>query len=256
MLETMMLWFATKLMFFPVKAIAAYPSHLEIPYEEVRFHNEEGLLLHGWFFHGKRSPLTLLFLHGNAGNIGDRLEMIRFLSRIGWNIFIIDYRGYGGSQGSPTIPGVIEDSDAAYRWLTRGKPETTPGKVVIWGESLGGALATELASREPAGALILQSTFTSLRDIGKFHYPFLPSALAPDLFRSIETIRKIRSPLLVVHGTEDETVPYSMGQRLYEAAPHPKRFYEIPGAHHNDTHLFGKNEYLLQIEEFLNEAGL
>lgn len=254
----MITFLVTKLLFFPVKPIAVLPSQSEIPYEEVRFRNEEGLLLHGWFFPGKIPRRTLLFCHGNAGNIGDRLEKIKFLYRIGWNIFIFDYRGYGGSEGSPTIKGLQRDTDAAYRWLVSGKETTKipPEQIILWGESLGGALATDLAARENIGGLILQSTFTSLHDIGKKHYPFVPSSLVPDVYRSIDTIRKIRTPLLVVHGTEDETVPFGMGRQLYESAPHPKRFYEIKGGHHNDCTAVGKGEYLRQIEEFLNEIGV
>jgi hypothetical protein len=250
-------WLATKLLFFPVKMISIYPSHYEMAFEEVRFRNDEGLLLHGWFFVGKKPDRTLLFLHGNAGNIGDRVPKIEVLRKIGWNIFIIDYRGYGGSEGSPSIEGLQRDADAAYLWLVTGRDESRipPERIILWGESLGGVYATDIASREPVGGLILEGTFTSLRDIAAAHYPFVPKVLVPDLYRSIDRIRKIQSPVLILHGTEDETIPHAMGKRLFENAPHPKRFYAVPGAHHNDVYQVGK-EYLSQIEGCLNEAGL
>ncbi|MBI2082363.1 MAG: alpha/beta hydrolase [Deltaproteobacteria bacterium] len=250
-------WLATKLLFFPIKSISFYPSQMETPYEEVRFKNDEGLLLHGWFFPGTKPDRTLLFLHGNAGNIGDRLDHIKQLLKIGWNIFIFDYRGYGGSEGSPSIEGLQKDTDAAYRWLVSGKEGTKflPEQIVVWGESLGGAYATDLATREPLRALILQSTFTSLHDIAQTHYPFIPKPIVPDIYRSIDKVRKIRSPLLVIHGTSDETVPFWMGKKLFESAPHPKRFYEVKEALHNNGYEIGKKEYLSQIEVFLNEAG-
>ncbi len=243
-----------KFIFFPTKVLALYPSQTEMPYEEVRLKNEEGQLLHGWFFPGKKER-TLLYLHGNAGNIGDRLDKIRFLRRIGWSLFIVDYRGYGGSEGSPTVAGVLKDTDTAYLYLTQ-KKKIPPEQVILFGESLGGAMAIDLASREPLGGMILESTFTSLRDMARFIFPIIPTAIAPDSLRSLSSIRRIKSPLLVIHGTKDETVPYEMGKRLFEAAPHPKRFYTVPGAMHNDAYVVGNLEYLKQIEEFLAGVGL
>ncbi len=243
-----------KLLFFPVKVIGVYPSQLEIPYREGFFNNDDGHRLHGWFFPGK-SDRTLFFLHGNAGNIGDRVDRIRFLSKIGWNIFIFDYRGFGGSEGSPTIKGVIQDSRAALRYLCE-----TLGfqgeQIVLFGESLGGALAIELGSEAPFEAVILESTFTSLHEMAQTAYPFIPQALVPNAFHSVEKIRQLKSPLLVIHGTNDPVVPFSMGKKLFEAAPHPKRFYVVEGAVHNDVYLRGGSDYLKVLEEFLSEIGL
>ncbi len=172
------------------------------------------------------------------------------------SLLIFDYRGYGGSEGAPTLEGVVQDTNAAYRWLTGGNVRTPPEKIILFGESLGGALAVDLACREPVGGVILESTFTSLRDLAQKVYPFVPSRLVPDVYRSREIIRGLTAPLLVIHGTDDEIVPFSMGQALFGAAPHPKRFYAVPGAHHNDVPAVGGREYLRQIEEFLNAAGL
>jgi len=245
---------AEKFVFFPLKVLEFYPSQLQIPYQDIRFKNGEDLTLHGWFFPGKRDQ-TLLFLHGNAGNIGSRLDKVRHLKRIGWNIFIFDYRGYGGSEGTPTVEGVLRDSETALRYLVE-TCKIPNEQIILFGESLGGALAVDLATREPLGGVILESTFTSLREISKRLYPFIPAAVVPDTYRSIDLIRKIKAPLLVIHGTDDEMIPFEMGRGLFNAAPHPKRFYGIPKAKHTDTFLAGGSEYLKQIEEFLTEVGL
>lgn len=244
----------SKFIFFPVKVIEFYPSQLEIPYEDIRFQNDDGLTLHAWYFKGKKDT-TLLYLHGNAGNIGDRLDKIQLLRRFGWNILIFDYRGYGGSEGEPTIDGVVRDTEAALRFLTTVK-KCPNEKIVLFGESLGGALALPLAKRGPLAAVILESTFTSLREMAKSIYPFVPSFLIPNVYRSVEEIRHITAPVLIIHGTDDEIIPVEMGRRLFKAAPHPKRMFEVPKAHHNDVYLTTKLEYLKNIEEFLTEVGL
>ena len=244
---------AAKFIFFPVKMIEFYPSQMEIPYEDVRFQNEEGLTLHGWYFKGKKDT-TLLYLHGNAGNIGDRLDKIQFLKRLGWSIFIFDYQGYGGSEGNPTIDGVLKDSEAAFRYLKEAR-KCPNEQIVLFGESLGGTLALHLSQSEPTAAVILESTFTSLRDVARQVYSFLPSFVVPDVYRSIDLIRHIKAPLLVIHGTNDEIVPFAMGKKLFDAAPHPKKLFAVPKAHHNDVYLT-KLEYLKEIEEFLASTGL
>ncbi len=249
---------ASKFIFFPVKVIEFYPSQLEIPYQDVRFKNETGQTLHGWFFPGKKpekADHTLLYFHGNAGNIGDRLDKIQLLRKLGWNIFIFDYQGYGGSEGTPTIEGVLTDSMSAFQYLTETK-KIPNEQIVLFGESLGGAMAVDIANREIVGAVILESTFTSLAELAQHVYKILPDFAVPDVYRSVELIRHIKAPLLVIHGDEDEVVPFEMGKKLYDAAPHPKKFYAIPKAHHNDTYVVGKLDYLKEIEEFLAAAGV
>jgi len=244
-----------KLLFFPTKMHEHHPSQVDTPCEEVFFKSSGDVMLHGWFFVGKKADRTLLYLHGNAGNIGDRVDKIQFLKKLGWNIFAFDYRGYGLSQGSPTIEGVLEDSRAALRYLTEkiGIPNE---QIVLFGESLGGAMAVDLAHTEPVAATILESTFTSLRDLSQEVYRFLPSGAAPDVYRSIDLIRHVKSPVLVIHGIEDEIVPFSMGKQLFDAAPHPKRLFAVPRAQHNDVYAVARGEYLKEIEEFLAAVGL
>ena len=244
---------ASKFLFFPEKVLEFYPSQLEIPYEDVRFKNDEGLTLHGWFFKGKRDH-TLLYLHGNAGNIGGRLDKVQLLRRFGWNIFVFDYRGYGGSEGHPSIEGVVKDSESAFRYLTE-KRKIPNEQIILFGESLGGAMAVHLAHQEPVGAVILESTFTTLRDLAGHIYKFLPAMAIPDVYRSVDLIRHIKAPVMVIHGTEDAVIPFEMGKKLYDAAPHPKRLFAVPNAHHNDVYVVGKLDYLKEIEEFLASAG-
>lgn len=237
-------------LFFPQKGIQFNPAQFQMPYEEVRLRNDDGQRLHGWFFPGTKAQ-TLLYLHGNAGNISNRLDKIQFLRQIGWSLFIFDYRGYGDSEGSPSIEGVLKDSEAALRYLVRSRQIPTE-QIILFGESLGGALATDLASREPFGGVILESNFTSLRDMAQSAYPFVPDLIVPDVYRSIEFIRQIKAPLLIIHGAQDHIIPVEMGKRLFKSAPHPKRFYSVPQASHNDVYVVGQREYLRQIEEFLD----
>jgi uncharacterized protein len=246
---------AAKFLFFPTKVHQYHPSQIDGPLEDLFFDSTDGLRLHGWFFTGKRKDRTLLYLHGNAGNIGDRIDKARFLQRIGWNVFAFDYRGYGMSQGSPSIEGVLDDGRAAMRFLT-DKIGIPNDQIILFGESLGGAMAVEIAAEEPVAAVILESTFTSLRELSQAVYRFLPEAATPDAYHSNDLIRRSKAPVLVIHGSEDEIVPFSMGKRLFESAPHPKRFFGVAGAHHNDVYEVAGKDYLKEIEEFLAAAGL
>lgn len=252
---SMMEGLAAKFLFFPTKVHQYHPSQMDGPMEDLFFDSTEGLRLHGWFFAGKRNDRTLVYFHGNAGNIGDRVEKIRFLQKIGWNVFAFDYRGYGMSQGSPSIEGVLDDGRAAMRFLTEkiGIPNE---QIILFGESLGGAVAVEIAAEEPVAAVILESTFTTLRDLAHSVYRFLPEAAVPDSYRSIDLIRRLKAPVLVIHGTEDEIVPFPMGKKLFESAPHPKRFFSVPNAHHNDVFEVAGKEYLGEIESFLAAAEI
>lgn len=244
-----------KFLFFPTKVHSYHPSQIDGSVEDLFFEAEPGIRLHAWFFAGKRKDRTLLYLHGNAGNIGDRVDKIQFLRKLGWNVFVFDYQGYGLSQGSPSLDGVLNDSRAALHYLTE-KVGIPNEQIVLFGESLGGAMAVTLGQEEPVAAVILESTFTSLRDLAHEVYRFLPSGVAPDIYKSLENIRHIKSPILVIHGLEDEIVPFSMGKKLFETAPHPKRFFGVPGAHHNDVYEIARSDYLQEIEEFLSAAGL
>lgn len=206
------------LLFFPSREILATPPK----YEELAIGG-----LHGWWIPGATPRIgQVLFFHGNAGNIGDRVPHYALLGAAGFDVLAFDYRGYGRSNGRPSERATYEDARAAHDALG-------PGRTFYLGESLGGAIALELAIERPPAGLILQSTFTSVRHMARLHYPIVPRALVPNAYPSLDLIPRLRAPLLVLHGSRDEIVPLMDGEELYDAAPEPKRI-EVFDAGHND----------------------
>ena len=195
---------------------------------------------------------VLLYLHGNAGNISHRYDQIHLLMFLGISVFIIDYRGYGRSEGKPSEKGLYLDARAAWSCLTGGR-RVDPGNIVVLGNSLGGAVAIDLASdggAAPAG-LIVQSSFTSAPDMAKLVMPVVPRSWIRTKMDSVVKIDRVDCPKLFVHSRADEIVPYELGQRLYEAASAPKQFYTVEGAGHNDTTSTGGKAYLRQLQDFI-----
>ena len=242
--------------FFPDSFFIGDPSAWGMPFDDVYFDTGDGLKLHGWFVPGEKA-VTLLWCHGNAGNISYRLDNMKLLhDKTGAGIFIFDYRGYGYSQGRPSEIGTYRDAEAALAYLHQ-RPDIDTDSIVIFGRSLGGAVAVDLASRHPCRGLILESTFTSLIDI--FEIPFeyrddseLRSRFSAVKYDSLAKIKKVKVPLLMFHGDRDEVVPFESGCSLFSAANEPKRFYVIEGAGHNDTYIIGGDEYLKTIREFVD----
>ena len=231
--------------FFPDGCFAGDPEEWGMPFDSVYFDTVDGLRLHGWFVPGA-GRITILWCHGNAGNIGDRLHNMKLLhDRLGVNIFIFDYRGYGRSQGRPTEEGTYRDARAALAYL-HSRPDVDKDAIVIFGRSLGGAIAVDLASKYPCVGLILESTFTSLVDIFE-----LPPAIPPIKYDSMAKIKRVKVPLLMLHGNRDDVVPFESGCSLYLAANQPKKFCAIDGAGHNDTYIVGGDGYFAAIEEFI-----
>jgi fermentation-respiration switch protein FrsA (DUF1100 family) len=222
------------LLYFPARRIAQTPAAAGLAFHDVGIQTEDGIRLHGWWV-SARTPSCghLLLCHGNAGNVGDRVPHARLLSAAGFDVLLFDYRGYGRSAGRPSEEGLRRDARAARSVLLR-RPGVDPGRVFYLGESLGGAVALALALESPPAGLVLQAAFTSVRDMGRRHYPFVPAALIPDAYPSLRLIRGLRAPLLVLHGERDEIVPPLHGQELFEAAPGPKRIHVFPDAGHND----------------------
>ncbi|MFW6178340.1 MAG: alpha/beta hydrolase, partial [Desulfohalobiaceae bacterium] len=179
---------------------------------------------------GKENPVVL-FLHGNAGNISHRLDLVRIVHELGLACMLPDYQGYGQSQGRPSEQGMYEDAHAAWEFLVQ-KKGIQPGKVVVWGHSLGGPVAAKLARDREPGALILDSTFTSLPEIGQKLYSFLPVKLVSRYkYPTRQYLEEVQSPVLVVHSPEDSLVPFQSGRELFQAAPEPKEFLRIQGEH-------------------------
>ncbi len=237
--------------YYPTREVPGDPSMLGLAFRDVFPVTEDGIKLHGWFVPYPDSRNTLLIFHGNAGNIGHRLSWIGMPHRLRINVYIVDYRGYGRSEGKPFEQGLYRDATAAYQWWLhgRGVPEQ---KLVLLGESLGGAVAVDLAARIPVSGIILQSTFTSARDMAKSLFPLgLLQPLMGVHFDSASKIRQITCPKLIMHGDRDEIVPFKLGKKLFELAPEPKSFFEVPGAGHNDLVWVAEPEYSRRIAEFL-----
>ncbi|MDA1347904.1 MAG: alpha/beta hydrolase [Chloroflexi bacterium] len=246
------------LIFFPKRELAGDPGDLGLAYEDVFFEAADGVRLHGWFVPG-RGDNVLLWFHGNAGNIGHRLDNILMLHRLlGTGVFIFDYRGYRRSDGSPSEKGMYKDAEAAIAYL-----RSTPGfdsetQLIIFGRSLGSAVAVEMATRHDARGVILESPFTSIRAMAKLSNPLLSSvlpfgAVVRSRFDSLSKIGEVRSPVMVLHGDRDELIPIEVGRELYDAAGEPKRFYTIKGAAHNDTYVVGGEAYFNALAGFIDD---
>ncbi len=239
--------------YFPERRLAATPADVGLEFEDLNFRAADGTRLHGWLVPGG-GEIALLWFHGNAGNIGDRVELLGELHReLGLAIFILGYRGYGESKGKPSEAGLYLDAEAALGALTErlGVPAE---QVALLGQSLGTAVAVELANRHRPAGVILESPFTSVRDMARRHYPWLPVwSLLRTRFDSLSKIANVRAPVLIIHGEDDMIVPVEMGERVFAAAREPKRLLTIPGAGHNDAHVIGRSEYFAAIRAFVAE---
>ncbi len=231
------------------------PSSSLVSKEDVRFIAGDGVGLHGWYFSSKGSNATLLWFHGNAGNITHRLDNIEMLKPLNLDVFIFDYRGYGKSEGEPNEEGIYLDSQAAYDWLVKVK-KIMPEKIILFGRSLGGICAIEVASKNPAAGIILESVFPSAGKMARKMFPVLPLSWAiKSRFDAIGKVPNLKLPKLFLHGTQDEIVPYKLGRELFSAAAEPKIFYDIEGAGHNDTFLVGGTDYFNAIAQFIENIN-
>ena len=220
-----------RLLYRPVRDVAVTPADLSLDFEEIAFQSGDGITLTGWYVPVETSRFTVLFCHGNGGSIMHRLDSVSLFHSLGVSCFVFDYRGYGNSQGRPTEAGTYLDARAAYDWLVHEKHVPTE-QIVLFGRSLGGSVAAHLAARVPAGALAVESAFTSYPDIGARFYPYMPVRLfARFQYNTQAYIREVSCPVLIVHSRDDELVPFEFGTRLYEAASEPKQFVEIFGGH-------------------------
>lgn len=249
-LTTLIYLLQERLLFFPTSELHSTPASVGLTYEDVRLTTSDDVSLHGWWIPHDNAFATLLFFHGNAGNISGRIDTIETLRRLGLNIFILDYRGYGHSTGVPSEEGLYRDAEAAWQYLVRDR-SIPPSQIVIHGRSLGGGPATWLCERVRCGALILESTFTSVPDAGAYHYPYLPVRLLSKIdFDNLARIIRCRCPVMVMHSPDDDVIPFEQGERLFEAAKDPKRFLELSGRH-NDAHLEAEHRYLAGLSAFL-----
>jgi len=246
--------FEERLIYFPSDELEVTPAALGLAHEDLTLVTSDEHRLHAWFLPSPVEPperYTVLVCHGNAGNISHRLDRTLLMhANLGTDVLLFDYRGFGQSSGRPNESGTYDDVRAAYRYLVedRGVAED---RIVLFGESLGAAVALQLATEVRAAGLVLEAPFTSIRDMAHEAYPFIPNGWVRTRYENIEKISGLEMPVLVVHGTDDETVPFAQGKNLFEAANEPKRFLPIDGGGHSDAFLVGRDEYWQAWKEFL-----
>ncbi len=241
-----------KLIFHPSAEIVQIPTHVGLEFEDLFFTTTDDVRLHGWFIPHRDASATMVWFHGNAGNISHRIDNIKRLhDKIKINIFIFDYRGYGRSAGWPSEQGTYEDGAAALALLVKQRLINAKA-LVLFGRSLGAAVAAEMAGRFECRGLILESPFMSIREMARTVIPVLPLGhLVRTRYDVMEKIRKVKVPLLVLHGDRDDVVPYEQGRKVFAAANHPKEFYSIAGADHNNTYLVGGEAYFQRLRSFV-----
>jgi fermentation-respiration switch protein FrsA (DUF1100 family) len=240
-----------RLIFYPDPLLVAIPADVGLEFEDVRFETADGERLHGWFVPGRRRE-TLVWFHGNAGNISHRVDNLRLLhDLIGTGILLFDYRGYGESSGTPSEQGLFADARGALRYL-RARRDVDAKRIVYFGRSLGAAVAVDLAAEAPPHRLILESAFLSIRAMARAIFPVPLALLAPSSFDNLGKASRLGGPILIIHGDRDEIVPFEQGRELFEACPEPKSFFRVRGAGHNDTYLVGGAKYFERIAAFLD----
>jgi uncharacterized protein len=248
--------FESRLIYFPgiQRTLLSPPNSLDLPTERIEFTTEDGIILVSWLIRAESDSTGrwLLICHGNAGNLSefDRPMHYAGLRKLGLNLMAFDYRGYGESGGSPSEAGLYRDAQAAYRYLGE-KQGVTPDRIIVFGHSLGSAVAVDLASRVPVAGLIVEGALTSAIDRGQELYPYIPVRwIAGSRFGSIEKVARIRVPKLFLHAESDEVIPLAHGRRLYDASPEPKVFVQLQGGH-GDAFDVDSAHYFGSIAEFM-----
>ena len=237
----------------PGRELAATPQQVGLAYESIFLVTADHVKLHAWFVPAPDAPATVLFCHGNAGNISHRLDSLAIFHRLGVNTLIFDYRGYGQSEGSVSEEGLYRDAEAALRYLEEVR-QIPLHDIVFFGRSLGGSVAAWLAARYPPAGLIIESSFTSAPDMAAELYPLLPTRWLTRLqYNTREYLKNVTSPVLIVHSVDDEIIPFRHGQKLYEAAREPKRLLEIRGDHNGGFLITGKR-YEQGLQDFLRQV--
>lgn len=250
-------WLERRSLFFPIGMIVTTPADRGLAFDDVAFPSEDGTRLTGWWIPAA-SPAraTLLFFHGNGGNISHRIDKTRFLRMLGLHVLLVDYRGYGHSQGRPSEDGLYRDARASLDYLAkeRGIPESS---VVVYGESLGGAVAARLASERAVKGLVIECSFSSMRDMARKYYPWVPGWVVLNRFDALSAVRSAVCPKLFIASVDDEIVPYALGEKLFAAAREPKRFVQLRGSH-NTAFLDSFQLWSAGLQAFLSgfpEAG-
>lgn len=244
----------SRLIYFPEpgREIVSTPDQIGLAYESVEIATANDETLHAWYVPAPDAKATILFFHGNAGNISHRMDYLPMFHRLGYNTLIFDYQGYGQSSGSPSELGTYQDAIATWQFLTEEK-KIAPAEIVLFGESLGGAIAAWLAAKESPGLLVLASVFTSVPDMAEKIYPFLPVRLIARFdYNTLESLQSITSPVFVAHSPQDEIVPFEHGQDLFKAAAEPKQFLTLQGGHNNGF-IFMREAWANALGAFIDE---
>jgi uncharacterized protein len=250
LMNATMWWLQPGMVFYPMRTLQATPADWGLAYEDVALTTADGVEIHGWLIPHPQATHTLLFFHGNAGNISHRGDSVSIFNRLGLSVLIIDYRGYGRSSGTPSEAGLYLDADAAWRYLVKDRG-IEPGRIILFGRSLGASVAADLASRVHPGGTILESGFSSARDMARHLYPGLHRVLYRRFdLDAAERLSQAAGPVLVLHSPHDEIVPYALGRRLFEAAPEPKEFVDLVGGH-NGGFLASQPEYERRLAGFI-----
>ncbi len=251
MLNLLMYFQQPMMIFYPMGKLYQTPADWGLEYEDVVFEAEDGVQLHGWFVPSDASEHALLFFHGNAGNISHRRDSIEIFHRLGLNVFIFDYRGYGRSGGRPSEQGLYRDASAAWRFLTEDK-QFAPGEIILFGRSLGGAVAARLAADVQARGLILESTLSSAREFARDVFKVLSRLVVIRYdFNTAQHLQQVTAPVLVLHSPEDEIMPFHLGKKVYASANQPKRFVQMRGDHNSGFYL-SQPEYELALAGWLD----
>jgi pimeloyl-ACP methyl ester carboxylesterase len=249
-------WLVAWMLYHPEPGISAgfAPRDAPVPVEEVFLETQDDVRLHSFYVPAPGATRALLYLHGNAGNASHRLPLAVLLARTGTNVWLLDYRGYGRSEGSPSEAGLYEDARAALAHLVDARG-FDPRRVVLFGSSLGGAVALHVAQDRELGGVILESTFDRLAAVAAAHFGPLAGWVVGGRYDSLAKIARLRAPLLFLHGDRDEVVPFALGRRLFDAAPGPKGFATLRGAGHNDIPQVAGAHWLEQIRRFLDQVA-
>lgn len=234
----------------PGRELDATPRRIGLDYVDVKIETVDGIWLHGWYVFAKHPRGVVLFLHGNAGNISHRLDSVAIFNALELDTFIIDYRGYGRSEGKPSEHGTYRDAEAAWQYLVDDRGEA-PARIFIFGRSIGGAVAAWLASKHEHAGVIIESSFTSAVQMASQLYPFMPVRWLVRLqYPVVDYLANAKSPVLVVHSRDDEIIPFAMGEALYDVAPTPKAFLELAGDH-NSGFLMDRDRYREGLARFV-----
>ncbi len=239
--------------YFPTKEIRFTPQDVSLEYEDVFFETEDGLRLNSWFIPAENPKGIILYNNGNAGNIGDRIEITKIFNKLNLSVFLFDYRGYGKSQGKPSEEGLYRDAMAAYQYLN-SRHDIDRDRIILYGESIGAVVAADLASKVNARALIFQSGFSSAVDMGERLFPFLPVRwLITVRYNAVEKLKNLSTPKLIIHSRDDEMIPFELAEKVFNSASEPKEFYIMHGTH-NEAIFMSKEEYSKKVGAFIDNV--